>query len=367
MLNGVSGCTGAGGLELGLKWTGEFRPVAYIERDPAQLALLIGAIRRGDLDMAPIWTDFTTFDGKPWRGLVDYFAAGIPCQPHSHAGKRRRGADSRNLWPDAKRIITEMEPWIVIIENVEGLYTGESAYGPEIAADLYDMGYVVVIGYKSAAEVGAPHQRMRTFTIGVLPDPDGSRSTSSRQDRGMGWKRQQVPHLADTEGIGHEVVHESGRESVSCGSGAHVVAYADGHGCAGESRDSIPQGCDSDTITPALAEGELADATCERRGEARSDSERSEERSAGSSSVGDADCEGQQDIQGCCADAGKSGDRTPDGPGWWDVEPGMGRVADGVPHRVHRLRGLGNAVVPQVARSIGEEILAIIGAETKEA
>lgn len=302
MLNVVSGCTGAGGLDLGLKWTERFRSVAYIENDPAQLVLLIGAIRRGDLDMAPIWTDFKTFDGRPWRGRVDCFAAGIPCQPHSHAGKRARGADSRNLWPDGKRIIGEMAPRIVIIENVEGLYTGEAAYGPEVAADLYAMGYVVVIGYKSAAEVGAPHQRMRTFTIGILPDTDCSRSAPSWQDRGVGWSGQQVPHLADST-------------------------------CSGQQgRDQVWSG---------------------------------QPEPFGRCAIGDASSARLQDVQGSGEDAGEPRHRTPDGPGWWDVEPGMGRVANGVPHRVHRLRGLGNAVVPQVARSIGEEILAFIG--TREA
>ena len=44
--------------------------------------------------------------------------------------------------------------------------------------------------------------------------------------------------------------------------------------------------------------------------------------------------------------------------GWWAVEPDVGRVADGVPNRLDRLRGLGNAVVPQVAEWVGRRIVA---------
>ena len=57
------------------------------------------------LDAAPVWDDLQTFDGSPWRGVVDWLIGGIPCQSHSVAGKKRGAADERNLWPDARRVI----------------------------------------------------------------------------------------------------------------------------------------------------------------------------------------------------------------------------------------------------------------------
>ena len=78
----------------------------------------------GSIHPAPIWSDIRTFDGKPWRGVVDCVAGGIPCQPFSVAGKRRGTADERHLWPDVLRIVRECGPSVVFIENVGGSVRG---------------------------------------------------------------------------------------------------------------------------------------------------------------------------------------------------------------------------------------------------
>jgi DNA (cytosine-5)-methyltransferase 1 len=57
------------------------------------------------LDHAPVWDDLSTFDGIPWRGVVDCMSAGFSCQPWSPAGKRLGIADERWLWPDIHRVI----------------------------------------------------------------------------------------------------------------------------------------------------------------------------------------------------------------------------------------------------------------------
>lgn len=106
----------------------------------------------------------------------------------------------------------------------------------------------------------------------------------------------------------------------------------------------------------------VAHAKGQRRGEARGDRERSPERTAGSGALRDADRERGEEYRAEHQLCEATGEGTPGrtggalGGGWWGAEPGVGRVADGVPNRAHRLRGLGNAIVPQIAFLIGRAI-----------
>ena len=89
------------------------------------------------MDQAVVWDDVATFDGRPWRGAVDIVTAGYPCQPFSVAGKRRGAEDPRHLWPHVARIVGEVEPPFVFLENVaHHLRLGF----PEVAAGLVGMG-----------------------------------------------------------------------------------------------------------------------------------------------------------------------------------------------------------------------------------
>ncbi|MFN3314831.1 MAG: DNA cytosine methyltransferase [Hyphomonas sp.] len=125
------------------------------------------------LDQAVVWDDVGTFDGRPWCGAVDIVTAGYPCQPFSVAGKRRGADDPRHLWPHVARIIGEVEPPFVFLENVaHHLRLGF----PEVASGLVGMGYKLAAGLFTAAEVGAPHKRERLFILAVregdeLADP----------------------------------------------------------------------------------------------------------------------------------------------------------------------------------------------------
>src|SRR5690606_37012284 len=102
--------------------------------------------------------------GRPWRGAVDIVTAGYPCQPFSVAGKRRGADDPRHLWPHVARIIGEVEPPFVFLENVaHHLRLGF----PEVAAGLVGMGYRLAAGLFTAAEVGAPHKRERLFILAI--------------------------------------------------------------------------------------------------------------------------------------------------------------------------------------------------------
>lgn len=161
------------------------RTVCMVEREASAVAALVARMQDGWLDDAPIWTDLATFDGKPWRGVVDCITAGFPCQPWSVAGQRRGTLDDRWIWPHIARIIGEVQPRWVFLENVPGLLRyGLSSVLADLAAQRFDAEWLVV----SAAEVGAPHKRERVF---IMADA-GRLSTRRAADTGEAEGRQ--PH-----------------------------------------------------------------------------------------------------------------------------------------------------------------------------
>jgi site-specific DNA-cytosine methylase len=161
----LSLCSGGAGLDLGLELAlGAVRTVCWVEWEAFAIEYLASAMQAGCLAQAPIWTNLRTFDGRPWRGVVDCITAGYPCQPFSLAGKRRGQADPRHLWPHVCRVIEEVEPTLVFLENVPGHLT---LGFDEVARDLESLDYKVAAGLFTAEEVGASHKRERLFTLGV--------------------------------------------------------------------------------------------------------------------------------------------------------------------------------------------------------
>jgi DNA (cytosine-5)-methyltransferase 1 len=213
-MNVLALCAGIGGIELGLKLAEPgARTVCYVEREAFPIAVTLTRIREGYLDDAPIWSDVKTFDGRPWRGVVDCIAGGYPCQPFSVAGHQQGEDDPRHLWPDIRRIISEIQPRFCFFENVAGhLQLGfESVWG-----NLRDMGYQVEAGLFTAAEVGAPHKRQRLF---ILADanrrqPSRRRGESSRPNiaRPYGQPTGQGGILGDSDKPGPQGWRESKRE-----------------------------------------------------------------------------------------------------------------------------------------------------------
>ena len=136
--------------------------MGYVEREAFAAALLVARMDDAALDRAPVWDDVASFDGRPWRGGVDIVVAGYPCQPFSVAGRRLAAADPRHLWPHVARIVGEVGPPFVFLENVaHHLRLGF----PEVAGDLVGLGYRLAAGLFTAAEVGAPHRRERLFIL----------------------------------------------------------------------------------------------------------------------------------------------------------------------------------------------------------
>lgn len=169
MIYGLALCAGIGALELGLKLAlgEEYRAVAYVERDPFAAATLVARMEDQALDRAPVWDDLTTFRGSEWRGIVDIVSAGFPCQPWSVAGKGRGTEDDRWLWPDIARVISDVEPPFVFLENVPPLLT-RGGIEP-VLRDLASLGFDAEWEVLAASSLEAPHQRKRLYILAYAP------------------------------------------------------------------------------------------------------------------------------------------------------------------------------------------------------
>ena len=178
MLTGISLFSGAGGLDIAAKLAG-IKTVCYVENDPYAQGVLMSRMRDGGLDAAPIFEDVRTFRGTSLRGSIDVVSGGFPCQDLSVAGKQagiEAGARS-GLWKEFARIIREVAPRFVCVENVPGLLF--SGMG-RVLGDLAEMGFDAQWQVLSAAGVGAPHLRERVFIVAY---PNGLRSNSLEENQ----------------------------------------------------------------------------------------------------------------------------------------------------------------------------------------
>lgn len=153
---------GGGGGILGGKILG-WRTVCAVEIDPDARSVLLDRQRDEMLPPFPIWDDVRTFDGRGWAGEIDVVTAGFPCQGISLAGKGEGLEDSRSaLWTHAARIIDEVGPGFVLIENASSL---RSRGLWQVLEDLARMGLDAEWGTFTACAVGAPHVRRRLFLL----------------------------------------------------------------------------------------------------------------------------------------------------------------------------------------------------------
>ena len=300
----ISLCSGYGGLELGLE-AGigrDVRTVCYVEREAFAAANLVAKMESGHLAEAPVWSDLCTFNAGAWRGKVDIVTAGFPCQPFSAAGKRQGTDDDRWIWPDIARIIDECGAWIVWLENVPGLVAG-GLY--EVLSSLAEIGFDAEWGCIRASEVGANHHRRRVFILAYASGTGRWQDAGSTHGNESQHERRTPIQVDQPDGHGE-------------GGGSQNVAYSNMPGTPRQQQHGGPN----------------------RHG---SEPERSGKGS------------GQQNV------AYSNGSRpqvqrVPFGipeehaptfsPGWWAVEPDVGRVANGTADQVDRLRLLGNGVVP---------------------
>ncbi len=162
--NYISLYSGGGGLDLGFRLANpDARPVLYVEREFQAAALLVDHIEAGLLEPAPVWSDSGTLDCEPFAGRVDWIIGGFPCQPWSPAGKRKGLKDPRWLWPHIARIVREVRPRGLFLENVPPLISGGGL--AEVLRDLAACGFDAEWDLFRAADVGAPHRRERVFIM----------------------------------------------------------------------------------------------------------------------------------------------------------------------------------------------------------
>lgn len=153
---------GAGGGILGGKLLG-WRTVCAVEIEPYPAGVLVARQNDGSLPPFPIWDDVRTFDGKPWKGLVDVVSGGFPCQDISVAGKGAGIEGERSgLWREFARIIGEVRPSYVLVENSPALtFRGLG----RVLADLAKLGYDANWGVLGVGDAGGLHQRNRIWII----------------------------------------------------------------------------------------------------------------------------------------------------------------------------------------------------------
>lgn len=188
MLNGLGLCAGIGGAELALsEWV---RFVCLVEWEDYPQEVL--RIRHPGV---PIWDDLRKFDGKPWRGLVDFVAAGFPCQDISLAGSRKGLEGERSaLFFDVVRVVKEIRPGFVFLENVPGI----RAYLETVEWEMADAGYECRWDVVSAAEVGAWHLRKRWFLLAA--DARGRRRDREKERKVELKGRAEVVGGCDADG-----------------------------------------------------------------------------------------------------------------------------------------------------------------------
>ena len=277
-MNGLAVCAGVGALERGIESIiPSARTVCYVEGETYPASVLASKMEAGSLPKAPIWSNVRTFDGHPWRGKISFLSGGFPCQPYSKAGKQLADKDPRDLWPDFARIIGEVRPYFIFLENVPNVVKWAL---PTVLKDLSEMGYDAAWCVVAASEVGAPHKRSRWFLFAYSND-----------------------------------------------SNKHVMRFHEP-----QSRPQEFEGID------------MADTNSQSYSKPQRTSKELRQKSSR--------LEGGQDERKTWDFIRSSGEKISNSNSkgeWWKVEPGMGRMVDGVADWVHRMRACGNGVVPQQA------------------
>ena len=161
-MQSIEFCAGAGGQAIGLEQAG-FRHSALVEIE-RDFAKTLQVNRPGWNVFA---SDMNEFDGRPYKG-VDLFAAGLPCPPFSVAGKQLGSLDERNLFPAALRLIDEIQPKAVMIENVRGFLSAVfEDYRALLKEQLKKLGYHTEWRLLNASDFGVPQLRPRVVIVAV--------------------------------------------------------------------------------------------------------------------------------------------------------------------------------------------------------
>ena len=300
---------GAGGGILGGKMLG-WRTVCAVEWEPYPASVLAARQNEGFLESFPIWDDVQTFDGRPWRGIVDVVSGGFPCQDISAAGKGA-GIDGERsgMWGEMARIIYEVRPKFVFVENSPMLTSRGLG---RVFGDLATMGFDAQWGVLGAADVGANHQRNRIWIVAKW-----SGQLSHAQHNRIGrWEQQQ-------KSIEKEATKLANTKSARTRKNNNGLWQ----GVSGVNRGQKTENSEACT--------ELANS--------------GNERLQGSERIRDNNKKNIAGFEGAHGSTAECNPTYGTEADWWHIEPNVGRVADGVAARVDRLKAIGNGQVPLCA------------------
>ncbi|PMS15765.1 DNA cytosine methyltransferase [Trinickia soli] len=155
--------SGAGGLSLGLKQAGWDVRIA-VEYD----ATAVETHRKNMPDVLHVCDDVRDIEFAAYQGKIDLVAGGPPCQPFSVSGKQMGHLDVRDMVPEFIRAVREIKPRAFLMENVNGLTTSRfRPYLDQRVGELADLGYEVHWQVLNAADFGVPQKRLRLFVVGL--------------------------------------------------------------------------------------------------------------------------------------------------------------------------------------------------------
>ena len=333
-LNELALFAGAGGGILGGKLLG-WRTVCAVEWEPYAACVLAARQNDGLLPPFPIWDDVQTFDGKPWRGIVDVVSGGFPCQDISAAGKGD-GLDGKRsgMWKHMARVVSEVRPRYVFVENSPMLTTRG---GTRVVGDLAALGYDCKWTVMGAADVGANHQRDRMWIVAKWR----GHLSHAQHDRIGRWEQQQKGFKKEVGNVAHSKSFRDRRELRRLHKPNE--AQRESEKCWKDETTKFDNGCKN--------VGQPQCARFERQWFQPGQQEIPESWHA--SSLADTTDKGdvwRQWVMGFAEQEHDSGRSQTNGRReWWQAEPNVGRVVDGVAARVDRLKAIGNGQVPLCA------------------
>lgn len=320
------------------------RPVIAVEWERYPCQSLRERAAEGWFPDLRVWEgDVRMFDASEYRGRVDVIHAGFPCQDISLAGKQAGvGEGTRSgLYREVLRISSEVRPRYIFLENVSAIVTNGLG---TVLGDLASMGYSARWCCLRASDVGAPHHRDRWWLLATnsYSSNGGSEQECEHQwaeePRGSGSGDVGSRSVCDTVCDGESSI--SGREREMGGS----ILAATGRQQASD--ESVGSGEDvANTISSGCEDGSELQP---EQGLSRSDG-----RGSVSDPTGLGDPKQQEPHRGEDSAREERPEFTDELCGvedaryqWWQAEPGVGRMVDGMANRVHRLKALGNGQVP---------------------
>jgi DNA (cytosine-5)-methyltransferase 1 len=362
---------GIGGFSLAAHWMG-WETVAFVEWAEFQQKVLAK-----NFPGVPIYGDIRKFDGSKYAGSVDIICGGFPCQPFSHAGKRKGKSDDRFLFPEMLRVISEVRPRWVIAENVRGILSIESGdVFEEVCSQLEGIGYEVQTFCVPASAVDAPHRRDRVWFMGRRTGNDTARNTTNCGTGSLGTIPARESSLA-----GRSLVELAGAsfntDSIGERTGLGEVQSEDGeiperHDDAESSNADF---CVATDTTTRRIQRTQSENTGIRRTAQKERHKQTNYVAGLDSDAPDADTNGKnisrkgREVHHINRDgSAKERERIELesrsfgnnwGIGWLEAATALCRVDDGLPRqldRTNRLKALGNSIVPQIAYEIFKAI-----------